>query len=265
MNEDHLAVELDFAGVLLDLETTGTVPEFDRVIEVAVADLEADFQLTNKKTWRIYPGVPIPPEATCVNGITDADLEGCPHFGNVAGEIQERLSNVVVIGWNLARFDIPILQTEFERGGRKWVPQGILDVMKIHHQLNPRDLEAAHRQYQGDPIADRHSALGDVVATRNVLQGMILEGAIPGKLAAFHHAVRADAERFLDADGKFEWRFGEPAFTFGKHAGHSLREVSENDRGYLHWMIKQRFDPSTDQIVREALAGIIPRRSEPAW
>ena len=66
-----------------DLETTGTDIAEDRIVDIAVLKLlpggteEALHSLIN-------PGVPIPPSATEVHGIRDADVQAKPTFAQIA-------------------------------------------------------------------------------------------------------------------------------------------------------------------------------------
>ena len=68
---------------VLDLETTGTDTKIDRIVEVSVLKLSPGGQLDHR-TRRVNPGVPIPPEATAVHGITDDDVADCPAFRAIA-------------------------------------------------------------------------------------------------------------------------------------------------------------------------------------
>ena len=51
------------------------------------------------------------------------------------------------------------------------------------------------------------------------------------------------------------WRGGEAVFSFGKHAGASLREVAETAPGYLDWMLGADFPDETLAILRDAKEG----------
>ena len=64
----------------------------------------------------------------------------------------------------------------------------------------------------------------------------------------------------VDAEGKFVWRNGEATFGFGnKHKGRSLREVINQDRGYIDWMAnKGNFSAEVVRLCRDALAGTFP-------
>ena len=59
--------------VILDTETTGLYDPA-RIVDIAVTTAAGDVLLDTL----VDPGVPIPPEATAVHGITDADVAGKP-------------------------------------------------------------------------------------------------------------------------------------------------------------------------------------------
>lgn len=276
MNQDNPAITLDFDGVLLDLETTGTVPEIDRIIQVGIVNLRRDLsvpQLSDEYSKLVNPEELIPPEATAIHGISDADVAAAPKFAEIAGVIEKRLAGKVVVGYNVARFDVPLLRIEFKRAGVAWGPHDVLDVMRLNYALNPRDLPAAVMKYirprdesiEGAIKSTKfHDAAMDACAAGLVLRGMIYQHELTPTLAALQEAAAPDAEVYVDDDRRFAWRFHEPWFTFGKQAGRSLADVAENDRGYLGWMLKQDFGPSVERLVRDALAGKIPRSDPPA-
>ena len=72
--------------VFFDLETTGINISTDRIVEISYLKVYPDGR-EETKTMRINPGMPIPPEATAVHKITDADVAGCPTFKEVAKTI----------------------------------------------------------------------------------------------------------------------------------------------------------------------------------
>ena len=61
--------------VFFDLETTGINISTDRIVEISYLKVYPDGR-EEAKTMRINPGMPIPPEATAVHKITDADVAG---------------------------------------------------------------------------------------------------------------------------------------------------------------------------------------------
>jgi exodeoxyribonuclease X len=63
---------------VIDIETTGTDPEQDAVIEIASVDVLADGTIANRQSTLVRPGIPVPPEASAVHHLIDEDLAGAP-------------------------------------------------------------------------------------------------------------------------------------------------------------------------------------------
>jgi exodeoxyribonuclease X len=71
---------------VFDVETTGTDPKEDRVVEIAAYDVERyGLDIAPVATYLVDPGRRIPPAASAVHHITDADIEKAqaPLFGEV--------------------------------------------------------------------------------------------------------------------------------------------------------------------------------------
>src|SRR5207248_1341168 len=96
----------------LDLETTGTNAERDRILEVAVVMVGPDGKVTRFRSL-INPGVPIPPDATEVHGIDDAEVADAPAFADIAAQLARDLAGGDLVGYNLRRFDLRMLAAEF--------------------------------------------------------------------------------------------------------------------------------------------------------
>ena len=81
-----MSVDLKRPLAVFDLETTGTDPQSDKIVEIALirVDVSGERRAT---TRRINPGRPIPKEATAVHGIGDADGATAPLFRDIAREL----------------------------------------------------------------------------------------------------------------------------------------------------------------------------------
>jgi DNA polymerase III subunit epsilon len=103
----------------LDLESTGTNVETDRIVEVAVVAMElesGDIRLSFER--RINPGIHIPANVVEIHGITDADVIRAPAFGAVAGGLIGLLGRADLVVWhNGDFFDGPLLLHEIHRAG----------------------------------------------------------------------------------------------------------------------------------------------------
>jgi DNA polymerase-3 subunit epsilon len=108
------ARSLEFVRPLafFDLETTGTEIATDRIVEIAVIKLLRDGAKQAFHTL-VNPGIPIPAAATDVHGICDRDVEGKPTFGRIAEHLAQFLNGCDLAGFNIMRFDLPLLKAEF--------------------------------------------------------------------------------------------------------------------------------------------------------
>ncbi len=117
---------------VFDLETTGIDVEKDRVIQIAVIRVEPDGSRRTYETL-VNPERPIPPEATKVHGIKDADVADKPTFSQIRLELEEYLAGADLAGYNSIRFDTPLLQNELRWAGIGdiMVEKGIVPESKI--------------------------------------------------------------------------------------------------------------------------------------
>ena len=145
-----LQLQLDRPLVVFDIESTGVNARQDRIIELAAIRVETDGTET-EKCWLLNPGVPIPPETTEIHGISDDMVKDCPTFADKADEIEAFFRDCDLSGFNSDRFDVPCLEEEFARVGRNLgaCDRRHVDVQRIYHKMEPRDLTAAVRFYCG--------------------------------------------------------------------------------------------------------------------
>ena len=69
--------------VFFDIESTGTNPYRDRIVEIAVIKVMPD-GTREEVVRRINPTIPIPEGASAVHGIYDADVADAPTFDVIA-------------------------------------------------------------------------------------------------------------------------------------------------------------------------------------
>jgi DNA polymerase III subunit epsilon len=285
-------LRLDRPILFLDLETTGTDPGNDRVVQIGLVKLHPDGReepFRDRGEVLVNPERPIPRESTQIHGITDEMVEDVPTFEKMADSVLEFMTGADLAGYNILRFDVPLLQAEFarvqERRNRTgqplakalWDPLGestdhegappvrILDPQVIFHRREPRDLSAALRFYCGSKLEGAHGALADTRATIEVLLGQVRHYEdLPAEVEGLHRESNPPDARFVDRTRKFAWRGGEPALAFGRqHRERTLRELAQepDGRGYLFWIQGADFSPEVKKLVGDALEGKVPRRN----
>jgi DNA polymerase-3 subunit epsilon len=255
--------------VIFDCETTGTDRVTDQVIELCIQLGLGDD--APSRVWRIKPTAPIHPGALAVHGITLADLQGCPSFGEVAEDIAAVFADIeVIVGYNIA-FDIDMLQAEYTRIGKPMLDfsgKKVVDAFRLWQQCEPRSLQHAHQRFVGIGFEAAHSASADVAATGRVLSGMLHAfqladhdwDAIACKCDP-QHSARAS---WLGPSRHVRWEDGVVVLGFGKYANTALHELAAGpDRSFLRWVVERDFPVHVGEICRAALD--LPGEEFLAW
>jgi DNA polymerase-3 subunit epsilon len=236
----------------IDLETTGINIINDRIVEISVLKISPG----GKEEWfstRINPEMHIPPGATAIHGISDADVVSAPRFAEIAKNLSAFLEGCDLAGYNANRFDIPLLAEEFLRVNidfdfrkRKYI-----DVQVIFHKKEQRTLSAAYLFYCRKELEDAHSSKADTKATYEILKAQLdrypdLENDV-GKLAEFSsYNNNADFVGRIIYDEQ-----GREVFNFGKYKGRLVEEVLKNDPAYYSWMMNGEFSLYTKKVLTE--------------
>ena len=119
----------------------------------------------------VNPEIPIQPFVIKLTGINNEMLRSAPKFYEVAKRIIEITNDCVLVAHNTA-FDYRILRTEFRRLGFDFNKQTLCTV-ELSQKLLPE--QPSHSlgklvRALGIPIADRHRASGDALATLKLFQ-----------------------------------------------------------------------------------------------
>ena len=260
-----MPLELRRPLAFIDLESTGTSPERDRIVEIAILKLHPDGR-EEFRSKRVNPGVPIPPDATAVHGITDVDVAGEPEFIQYARGVYSFLEGCDFAGFGITRFDLPLLRAEFWRARQidfRWRECAVIDALAIFHTQHPRDLSAAVQLYCGRTFPKAHAAQDDVRAAMDVLVAQLEQHQdLPRKVVDLDRFLNGEVTDRVDHDGRFVWIAGAATFAFGVNKGHSLNDVAAIDPEYLGWMLDRDFEPEVKEIARAALRGEFPLRGD---
>jgi DNA polymerase III epsilon subunit family exonuclease len=178
------------AYTVFDCETTGTTPEVDEIVSLAVVRLNANGVETARYARLVHPSRSIPAEATAVHGIDDEDVASAPSFGAIALELGELLDGAVFVAHN-APFDLAMLNHAFALTGIDYYPAGVACTLDAFRLLEP--LAHDHRlqslcERRGIRLEDAHQALNDVLATAALLRVLLDEGVAPETVELDHTA-----------------------------------------------------------------------------
>jgi DNA polymerase-3 subunit epsilon len=123
----------------------------------------------------VNPEIPIQPFVVKLTGINNAMLRSAPKFFEVAKRIIEITSDCIIVAHN-ASFDYRILRTEFKRLGYDFQAKTLCTV-ELSKKLIPEQPSYSLGKLVralGIPMADRHRASGDAMATTKLFK-MLLE------------------------------------------------------------------------------------------
>ena len=241
-----MELKLERPIVFFDLETTGTNITRDRIVELSYIKVYPDGR-EEEKSRRLNPEMHIPEESTAIHHITDADVAGEPTFRQIASSLAQQLSNCDIAGFNSNRFDVPLLDQEFERVGIDFdiSRARMIDVQTIYHKKEPRTLVAAYKYYCGKDLEAAHSALADTRATMEVLLAQLERyDDVPTEVGAL--AEYASANRNVDIMGRMIYDDkGREVINFGKYKGRLAEDVLRSDNGYYSWIMGGDFPRNT--------------------
>ena len=249
---------------IFDLETTGTNIVKDRIVEISVVKLMPDGEQIIKTT-RVNPTIPIPVETSVIHGIYDEDVREAPTFRNIAKSLAAFLEGSDLGGFNILKFDVPVLVEEFLRAGLEFdiSKRKIVDVQKIFHMMEKRTLSAAYKFYCDKELTDAHSAEADTLATLAVLEaqverydGMDVVDNLGNKLGIVENDVESlhalTAGNMVDLAGRMIFNSeGVEVFNFGKHRHRPVEEVLKQEPSYYDWMMNGDFPQETKNRLTE--------------
>jgi DNA polymerase-3 subunit epsilon len=249
---------------IFDLETTGTNITQDRIIEIAVIKMMPNGEVMRKANV-LNPTIPILPESTAIHGISEEDVKGKPTFKEIAKEYMRFFEGADLAGFNVLKFDIPMLVEEFLRAGVEfdYSRKKIVDAQKIFHLMEKRTLSAAYRFYVNKEIENSHTAEADTEATMEVLLAQVEKYEGQDVLDGLNHKIgqiQNDIETLskLTSSGMVDLACrmirnssGQEVFNFGKHKNKLVTAVFKEEPSYYEWMMNGDFPMDTKRKLTE--------------
>jgi DNA polymerase-3 subunit epsilon len=239
--------------VFFDLETTGTDPAKDRIVELAFIKLHPDGK-RESYIKRVNPGIPIPKSSSDIHGITDEDIKDSPLFKHIAKELYEWMHNCDLGGYNSSKFDLPLLAEEFLRASINvdFTERQMIDVQQIFFKMEARTLSAAYAFYCNKEMQNAHSAEADINATIEVLEAQLDRyQQLAKEVKGLHDFTNTD--QYVDYARRIILKDGAPVFNFGKHKGRKVTDVFTEEPQYYDWMMQGDFALHTKQKISEIL------------
>lgn len=259
-----MALNLKNPLVVFDLETTGISISNDRIIEYSFVKIHPN-QEKEVRTQRIHPTVPIPVESSLIHGIYDKDVADAPTFKDVAKTLAKWLEGCDLAGFNVIRFDVPMLVEEFLRVDVNFETKNrkLVDAQRFFHLMEKRNLSAAYKFYCDKTLDNAHSAEADTLATLAVLESQVerydkmeVNDNLGKKIGDFANDMEVlhnlTFTKMADLAGRMVYNNNdEIVFNFGKHRGKLVSNVLKSEPSYFDWMMKGDFTRDTKRKLTE--------------
>lgn len=163
--------------VIFDLETTGISPNYDEVIEISALKVKGS-EVVDEFNTLVNPGRKIPFGATKVNGITNAMVAEAPAFSHVLAEFLDFAEGLVLVGHNIARFDMKFIWRDAEQYFGEIPQNNYVDTLQVARKHLPK--MEHHRlvdlaEHYGISSEGAHRALNDCYMNQKVYECMVAE------------------------------------------------------------------------------------------
>jgi DNA polymerase-3 subunit epsilon len=106
--------QADTVFAFVDIETTGSRAELDRITEIGIVTLDQDG--TSEWSSLLNPETSIPRNIQHLTGITPEMVAAQPTFAEIANALYMELKDKIFIAHN-ARFDYSFIKAEFKKIG----------------------------------------------------------------------------------------------------------------------------------------------------
>ncbi len=200
---------------IIDTETTGGSPRFEKITEIAVFIHDGN-QILEEYCTLINPEKHIPAHITSITGITNEMVEHAPKFYEVARKIVELTEGCIFVAHNVS-FDYNFIRSEFKQLGYDF-ERTTLCTVKLSRKLIPGLTSYSLGNLcnsLGICINGRHRASGDGMATvrlfellqeKNIAEGskISFQSAKEGRYKHLNGFVNpADIERIPEQTGVY--------------------------------------------------------------
>lgn len=159
--------------VIIDIETTGLSPLWDKIIEVSALKCH-DGTIISVFSSLINIHSPLDEFISALTGITDNMLRDAPELNTVLSEFISFIGNSVLVGHNVS-FDINFLYDSILENKNEYLSNDYIDTMRISRKLHPD--QSHHRlidlcnTYKVDNTG-AHRSLNDCIMTQKIYELM---------------------------------------------------------------------------------------------
>lgn len=226
--------------LFLDTETTGPDPATAEVCEVAfiLSEYSGFTSVGEKKVFEslVKPSVPIPPEASAVNGISNRMVANAPPAEDISQQITELVMEADYISAHNLPYDQTILRRQYPELFSRFDRSSGIDTLRlsrhIWQEIPSHALQALRYRFELDEglKGNAHRALFDTELVQVLLHHLLKHASLSKLNGSWKELVEFI---FSPLEVKI--------FSFGKYRGNLVEDTVAGDPDYIKWLLRQKW------------------------
>jgi DNA polymerase III epsilon subunit family exonuclease len=159
----------DITFAVIDTETTGLNKKEDKILSIAAVKIKK-IKIVDIYNVFVDAGITIPEESKKFHGIDNEHLKDKPKLIEIFPDFLKFLKNTIIVGHHI-RFDVGMINIELEKIYGAKLPNYTIDTGQLYNFLTDTEEKASLDYLMKEfhvKCEDRHSALGDAIATAEV-------------------------------------------------------------------------------------------------
>lgn len=182
---------LDF--VSFDTETTGLDVHNDRIIQISAAKYRKG-KLVDTYDTLVNPRKQILPKITAITGITTQQVLNAKDFVDVVPDFIKFIQGENLVGQNIIKFDLPLIEQEIKRAKLDWGTYDVIDTLPLTKIAFP------NRRHYSQGSLDKDLQLSKKIEAKGYVDHNVLHNSLNDSLTTAElylqdiHALRVEHE-----------------------------------------------------------------------
>lgn len=135
-NKGKSIIDFPKEYVVIDLETTGLSPEYDKIIEIGAIKIQNE-KVIGTFQKLVNPGEKIDEFVQQLTGITNDMIADAPYIDDVLPQFADFVENSIILAHN-ANFDVNFIYDEYDKILNKSFTNDFIDTIRIARKLYPK-------------------------------------------------------------------------------------------------------------------------------
>lgn len=220
--------------ISFDCETTGPNPMKDRLLQFGYVIYSVDSRQiieSNKIIIKPEGEYIIDPQAEAIHHLSKETIETSGVLlREAADKIKSLFENRIILTYNGSRFDVCLLEREFERIGVDLYifNNTFIDSLDIERYFNNNSLENTYKRYYNEEL--------NISNYEAALKILLAQLKTHDKLEINNIINKTSESTKISPEGFCSLNEGNLVFNIGKYKSRSTSEICKIDPGYIGWL-----------------------------